>query len=102
MTAIHELGRFHALVAHKEMFESLLVDGANRFFEIPVGLRIFNVDIFRLEISQNPWKNGVLGKIAERSVTGLIEVHKIFVVGNLFSLPHHCYVFELINFNALA
>jgi hypothetical protein len=102
MTAIHELGRFHALVAHQEMFESLLVDGADRFFEIPVDLRIFNVNILRLEISQNPWKNGVLGKIAERSVTGLIEVHKVFVVGNLFSLPHHCYVFELINFNALA
>ncbi len=102
MTAVHEFRRLHAFVAHQEMFESLLVDGTNGFFEIPVDLRIFNVNILRLEIGQNPGEDGVLGKIAERSVTGLIEVHEIFVVGNLFSLPHHCYVFELIDFNALA
>jgi hypothetical protein len=28
-------------------------------------------------------------------------MHKVFIVRNLFSLPHHCYVFELIDLNAL-
>ena len=29
-------------------------------------------------------------------------MHKIFIVRNLFSLPHHSYVLELIDLNTLA
>jgi hypothetical protein len=72
MAAIHEFGRFHAFVAHQEMLESLLVYCADRFLEISVYFWVFKFYIFWLKISQNPWEDGVLWKIAERSITSLV------------------------------
>jgi hypothetical protein len=70
------------------MLESLFIDGTDWFFKVTIDFWVFQVNVFRLKISQYPWKNGVLGEVAKRPVTRLVQVHQIVVVCDLFGLPH--------------
>jgi hypothetical protein len=65
VAAIHELRGLHTLVTHKKMLKPFFIDSANGFFKVSVDFRVFDIDILRLEISQNPGENGVLREVTE-------------------------------------
>ena len=62
------------------MLKSFFVNGPDRFFKVSIYFRVFEVDFFGLEISQYPREDGILRKVTKGSITGLIQVHEIFIV----------------------
>jgi len=101
MTSVHELRSLHPFVSHKKMLKPFLIYGPNGLGKVSEIFFIFQIHLLRLKVRYDPREYWVLRKVAERSVSCLIEVHEVIKIRDLFILPEHCDILQLINFNAL-
>lgn len=83
MCAIHELLVFlHVLVSSQEKLQSFFIQSSNGFLQIPIIIRIFNINLLIVKIDEQPRKNWILCQIIERSVSQFVEFTQVVKIGN--------------------
>jgi hypothetical protein len=87
VTSIHEFRVFHVFVPFEETLKTILVESSDRSAQISVDLGITEIYLIIDVVRDDPGEDGVLRQIRNRTIAGLIDVHKILKIADLSGLP---------------
>ena len=90
MAAVVKLGNIRVVegvVTLLDSFQSGFGERANRFPEVPVRLRVVQVERFRLVIGDDPGEHRVLGYVVVRPTREGVERHDVVKVAHLAAAP---------------